>query len=500
VGDVATTEGADASVEIVTVDSTAPVVDVASAERLDIDTAPANAPANQVQRSRGVTLWGTVSDSLSGIQVVWADLDGDGNRDAGEDMTHVGSTGDWFITVANVGTSLVTKTVNLYAIDNAGNQSAALAASYTVVADGVAPSVSPSVTYAKGAEALRSENVTVSAAISDDVAGISLTAGEVKIVDASGVTGNASPDAVNLAQSSTTTTTDPIVGDTTVTVASVSGFSVGNYLRFGVTADRAQITAINANTSVITFNKPLTVDPGPAGTTVWNASSNWTAIIAVGSAIDYGTKTLTVSAEDNAGNTAQATIEVIVSSARTHWKVSLAEGWNFFSLPRDPVDTSLAAVLADTTVTEIHTASGGVWSGAKLVDGAWVGTLTELRGGVGYVALASAAGTLTETFEELPPLAAPPAFEIAQGWNIVGFYSMPLDTEMDVHLYVYSLSGDWSIVYDPANWSWARPGATPGAAAVASAGFFVSGTSGNPALQASKAYWLFAREAGTLAM
>ena len=397
---VATPE-TDASVEVVTVDSTVPSVTATWAERVDKDTAPANAPLSEVYKGRGVTLWVSATDATAGVASVWVDLDDDDTLDVGvEEMTaelvDATATGNYSLVVSPVSTTVGTQSLNAYAVDNAGNTSTAGVITYEVVDDTTGPSVSLSVTYVKGAEALLGDVITVTATITDDVSGTSLALGDVKIADKSVVEGGAAA-ALSLEQDA-------------------------------------------------------------------EDATKWTKALTVGAALAYGTKTVTVSATDNAGSTAtEATVDVVVAEIHSTYRYSLAAGWTLMSVPQTLADESIESVFAGiTTVDKIATFQGNIPYVATYADGAWdTSDLATIEDGKGYLVHTTADTALLVNFATVDPLQPPAAYEVGAGWSLIGYTStglvMPTSDEDD---YLVSLGSDWVVVYEYPSWDQGRPGAT----------------------------------------
>lgn len=158
---------------------------------------------------------------------------------------------------------------------------------------------------------------------------------------------------------------------------------------------------------------------------------------------------LTITAADDKGNEATEIILLEVTTKLTGYYVDLEGGWNIFSLPLIPDDSSVEVVLADVMENvEI------VW-GYK--DDAWssylpaipeFSTLTDMVDGEGYWVKMTAVDTLTVSGVELPgPGILPPVYSVYEGWNLIGFKSvaqMPVDNYLTT---IPQLVKDSSVCY-----------------------------------------------------
>ena len=144
------------------------------------------------------------------------------------------------------------------------------------------------------------------------------------------------------------------------------------------------------------------------------------------SGLTFAEHTLVVKVKDEAGNEKEFTHKFDVK-ARASVKVSLAPGWNLVSLPGEPADSSIDAVLAkspdvSTVITYDPTIPGGFLVAVRGSGGTYSGTLETMDASRGY-------WVLTTTFApielDIPPLAEgsagvlPPTISIAKGWNLV---------------------------------------------------------------------------------
>ena len=142
-----------------------------------------------------------------------------------------------------------------------------------------------------------------------------------------------------------------------------------------------------------------------------------------------GPHELKVNASDDAGNDledGEFTLKFEVT-ARAAIEVALSPGWNLVSLPGNPADPSIDAVMANTpsveaVITYDPTVPGGFLVALRTEDGGdFSGTLTTMSASRGY-------WVLTDNFEpikvDVPPLGQgagvlPPSVPVAPGWNLL---------------------------------------------------------------------------------
>jgi len=192
--------------------------------------------------------------------------------------------------------------------------------------------------------------------------------------------------------------------------------------------------------------------------TLTETANTYSVTLTVGE-VDPDTYTLTITAEDGAGNPATENVTVEVVAELTAYNLDLEEGWNLISLPLIPDDEDIATILADITdnVSQVRTflyESGGlveyVW-----MEGGLVGALDEMVDGQGYWIEMTLAKTLVINGSEQPsPGGAMPAYDVYEGWNLIGFKSVGTDTATDYlgsvvdtmqRLYGYNAVGDYYI-------------------------------------------------------
>ena len=212
--------------------------------------------------------------------------------------------------------------------------------------------------------------------------------------------------------------------------------------------------------------------------------------------IALGDHELVINASDEAGNEltdGEFKLEFEVTE-RDPIKVALNPGWNLVSLPGQPADTSIDAVMAgndaSAVITYDPTIPGGFLVAIRDVGDSFSGTLKTMDASRGY-------WVLTDSFQpievDVPPLAAgsagvlPPTVPIAKGWNLVpiqdptGVFGAGTDLEASDY---FTSAEDVSAVYFFDT--------------IANAWEFVDITSADASVTVGKAYWVFSTAAGSL--
>ena len=168
--------------------------------------------------------------------------------------------------------------------------------------------------------------------------------------------------------------------------------------------------------------------------------------------------------------------------------ISLSAGWNLISLPLAPLSTKtnnvLSGLIAANDFTTVWAYQGGKWSYAALSNGALSGPLTTMQDGVGYWIYMTQVDNLTVGGYVIPPPpSSPQTYNLAAGWNLVGFKPQPTVQNETVGTYLSSLSGQYDPnsvwIYDNSNGSWIRADSTH-------------------MLQPGEAMWIFMTRSATL--
>jgi hypothetical protein len=124
--------------------------------------------------------------------------------------------------------------------------------------------------------------------------------------------------------------------------------------------------------------------------------------------------------------------------------ISLASGWNFISMPKQPPDTAIATALADVTskakIAWGYDNESKTWT--KWIPVGPPGTLSTIEAGKGYWIFMDGTGAINMS-GWLPP---PANVQLHEGWNLIGYTngeSRILGTA------AAGIEGKWSIM-----WNW----------------------------------------------
>ena len=157
------------------------------------------------------------------------------------------------------------------------------------------------------------------------------------------------------------------------------------------------------------------------------------------SGLDLGDHDLEVVAMDEAGNKNSSAFEATITiTERDPYDLDLNPGWNLVSIPGEPMDSDINAVIpadhpAMTVLTFDPSVPGGWLTALRGADGSFSGTLTDITAGRAY-------WISTPSFEgleiDIPKQAAGvaqvlPTISIAQGWNLVPILDVDGDFELD---------------------------------------------------------------------
>jgi hypothetical protein len=236
-------------------------------------------------------------------------------------------------------------------------------------------------------------------------------------------------------------------------------------------SDDVQYLAVNANdgaetytvgtdghtTTTITAASLETLDEkdGTATDTVTIAvadlqTSNDKDYVYGASSLAVGFYELSVTAADDAGNSATGTLPFEVID-RQPTSIALNLGWNLISLPAAPSDASIETVLADpstgtgmTTISQVYSLQGGVWHVATYDadTGAWDGTLTQISDGNAYWVKSESFDPIKYVSASFDPVASQPQYKLSAGWNAIGVTSA--ESEVSAASYLASLGSEWS--------------------------------------------------------
>ncbi|GAI68994.1 unnamed protein product, partial [marine sediment metagenome] len=121
------------------------------------------------------------------------------------------------------------------------------------------------------------------------------------------------------------------------------------------------------------------------------------------------------------GDLTDSSPSTIIVSAGTY-SITLVKGWNLISLMLIPEDSDIEKLLSGLDVTGV--AAYSPFQEWKLYDPGVSTDLSDMDDGWGYWVDMNTAGTLTVSgYEVCEPQAVPPDYDLAVGWNLIGFKS-----------------------------------------------------------------------------
>ncbi|MGA8904319.1 MAG: SBBP repeat-containing protein [Candidatus Bathyarchaeia archaeon] len=141
--------------------------------------------------------------------------------------------------------------------------------------------------------------------------------------------------------------------------------------------------------------------------------------------------------------------------------ILLVLGWNLISLPVVPVDNAIATILGDlisgNDVMVVWSYQGGAWKSFR--PGTTIGTLTTMQDGFGYWIYMTHRRTLVVSGFVIPPGSLPTSYQLASGWNCLGFKPQPALKNETIGTYLTSIRelSTAILLYDNLNstWIWA---------------------------------------------
>ena len=210
------------------------------------------------------------------------------------------------------------------------------------------------------------------------------------------------------------------------------------------------------------------------------------------SGLDLGDHDIEVVAMDEAGNKNSSAFELTVTiTERDPYELKLNPGWNLVSIPGEPMDSDINAVLGDHPATTVLTydpsVPGGWLTALRGADGSFTGTLTDITAGRAYwVQTPSFEGVKVDIPKQAVGAQILPTISIAQGWNLIPILDVDGDFELnsaDVDDYNYfgglsegSVTGIYTFNTITNSWS-----------SVAEAD-----------VEIGKGYWIYATDAGVI--
>ena len=167
-----------------------------------------------------------------------------------------------------------------------------------------------------------------------------------------------------------------------------------------------------------------------------------------------GEYTITTVGRDSAGNVSEVQSGTFKVVARPPVSIPLNLGWNLISLPAEPADSAIDAVINVAEVSQVltydPTVEGG-WLAAVRVNGAFEGGLTSIDATRSYLVYTTSVDPLKV---DIPGLAQgsqefPPAIQLHKGWNMVPASSLNPDfPARDVDSYLSGVKWSRGYYYD----------------------------------------------------
>ena len=183
-----------------------------------------------------------------------------------------------------------------------------------------------------------------------------------------------------------------------------------------VTLDNVDVTALVSTTDNVTFTLAT-------------------------SGLAVGSHSISVVARDEAGNTS-SNARLFSITPMPSVSIELMPGLNLISVPKDPIDPSIATIFADfTSIDRVFTYEAGAWLTAYYdpATKAWSNELTSIVAGKGYWVHTGQAITLVINLKLPEAGDEPPAYDIVTGWNLIGFSPPGGATSADIYHYLSNL-------------------------------------------------------------
>ena len=257
---------------------------------------------------------------------------------------------------------------------------------------------------------------------------------------------------------------------------------------FSVTYDEDEFAGDSNTTSTLT-SATLTHPDGTVEDILasMTSSDNKSFYYKPGTDLALGDYTIKTKAEDANGNESAETSAKITIEARADTSITMVPGWNLISLPGEPADSDINAVITNAQVQTVLTYDPSVpggWLTAVRDGDSLVGTLTTIDGSHAYWVQQNNSDAIKV---DIPGFsggvaAAPPAISLVAGWNLVPAINNSSDTDMDADDYFTGLD-------------WAR---AKGWNANTEAWVDILPSTDNTAISKTNGYWVYLNKEGTL--
>ena len=260
--------------------------------------------------------------------------------------------------------------------------------------------------------------------------------------------------------------------------------------------------------TTVTLTAAVLTDPDDVETDIlalMSTTDNKTFFYRPAADMAIGEHTLTVSAEDTAGNATTDAAAKITITEKALTEVALLPGWNLVSLPGTPADTAIDVVITPTEIDTVLTYDASIAGGwltaiRDTESGVFAGTLTDITATQAYWVHT----TNDEPIEvdiagvEAGASTVLPALSLAKGWNLVPAVSLDPDfTSIDADTYLSGL--EWSKGYSYDRMLGMFSGFIPQATAATDTCLDEGGTgSAGNCIDSGFGYWIYLTEAGVL--
>jgi len=211
--------------------------------------------------------------------------------------------------------------------------------------------------------------------------------------------------------------------------------------------------------------------------------------------LENGEYTMTVSAKDAADNEKKDQTSKFTVKDRSKTTVTMVPGWNLVSLPGEPTDGAIDAVITNTQVETVLTydpSIPGGWLTAVRDGDTLVGTLSTIDASHAYWVFQNNGDDIKVDIPGYKGGASmvPPAISIVEGWNLIPAVTLTSAASWDADVYFYGL--DWAKAkgWDASGEAWIEvlPDLENLSTRLTDDSNIVSG----------KGYWLYANSAGVI--
>jgi hypothetical protein len=137
--------------------------------------------------------------------------------------------------------------------------------------------------------------------------------------------------------------------------------------------------------------------------------------------LTVGTQTVKATVTDLAGNEIKDLSATFSAKAKTKFSLALLPGWNFVSLPANPTDPSINAVVtnADVTTVVAYDSTAGVFTSAVRDGTTLGGALTTMDASTAYWVETTSSDPVKVELVKPQGAQLPPSVDVVIGWNAI---------------------------------------------------------------------------------